>query len=115
MTRRNFPAKVKADVLRRCTDANGVPHCESCGAPGFVEIDHIKADGLGGAPTLANAIALCRICHSEKTHKRDRPIMQKADRQRKKHFLGRDRGNSSFPCSRASGWKKKIDGSVVRR
>lgn len=87
--RQNFPAKVRAAVLRRCSDENGVPHCESCGVAGRVEIDHWKADGLGGEPTEANAVALCRNCHSTKTHTHDRPIMAKADRQRKKHFLGR--------------------------
>ena len=87
--RQNFPAKVRAAVLRRCSDENGVPHCEQCGAPGRIEIDHDRADGLGGEPTEANAVALCKTCHSEKTHMHDRPIMAKADRQRKKHFLGR--------------------------
>lgn len=87
--RKPFPAKVRAAVLRRCSDGNGVPHCEACGAAGFVEIDHAKADGLGGAPTLENAVALCKTCHAGKTHGHDRPIMAKADRQRKKHFLGR--------------------------
>ena len=89
MTRRNFPAKVKAAVLRRCSDANGIPRCEECGAPGRVEIDHAKADGLGGEPTIENAVARCKTCHGRKTHGHDRPIMQKADRVRKKHFLGR--------------------------
>ncbi len=115
MTRRNFPARVKAAVLRRCTDANGIPHCEECGAPGRVEIDHDKPDGLGGEPTEDNAVALCRTCHARKTHEQDRPIMAKADRQRKKHFLGRPASTRPLPGSRASGWKKRLDGTVVRR
>lgn len=111
--RREFPARVRAAVLRRCSDANGIPHCEECGTPGRVEIDHRKADGLGGEPTEANAVALCKTCHVIKTHGHDRPIMSKADRQRKKHFLPRK--PSRFPASRDSRWKKKIDGSVVAR
>ena len=87
--RQNFPAKVRAAVLRRCSDDKGIPHCEGCGAPGFVEIDHVKADGLDGPATIENAKALCKTCHGRKTHTHDRPIMAKADRQRKKHFLGR--------------------------
>ena len=113
MTRRNFPAKVKAAVLRRCSDANGIPRCEECGAPGRIEIDHDRADGLGGEPTEVNAKALCRTCHANKTHGHDRPIMAKADRQRKKHFLGRKQ--STFACARTSPWKKRLDGTVVRR
>jgi 5-methylcytosine-specific restriction endonuclease McrA len=111
--RKPFPAKVRAAVLRRCSDDKGIPHCEECGAPGFVEIDHMKADGLDGPATIENAKALCKTCHGTKTHTHDRPIMAKADRQRKKHFLGR--GRSSFACSRSSPFKKKIGGEVVRR
>jgi len=103
--RRNFSAKVRTAVLRRCSDANGIPHCESCGAPGRVEIDHDKADGLGGEPTLENAIALCRTCHGSKTNGHDRPIMAKADRQRKKHFLGRKPRTITK-------WRR-FDGSIV--
>ena len=111
--RREFPAKIKAAALKRCSNAAGIPCCERCGTPGFVEIDHDKPDGLGGEPTLSNAVALCRTCHAKKTHGEDRPRMAKADRVRKKHFLGR--AKSKFPCSRYSGLKKKISGEVVRR
>lgn len=103
--RRNFPAAVKAAVLKRCSDANGIPHCERCGVPGFVEVDHDKADGLGGEPTIENAIALCKTCHKGKTHGHDRPIMSKADRQRKKHFLGRK-------ARTIRGWRR-FDGTPV--
>lgn len=115
MTRRNFPAKVRVAVLRRCSDDKGIPHCEECGAPGRVEIDHAKADGLGGEPTIDNAIALCKTCHADKTHGHDRPVMAKADRQRKAHFLGRAPRGRPLPGSRASGWKHKISGEWVRR
>ena len=111
--RREFSAKIKAAVLRRCSGADGVPRCEECGKPGRIEIDHIKPDGLGGEPTLDNAMARCAACHKAKTHGEDRPRMAKADRQRKKHFLPRK--PSRFPTSRDSKWKRKLDGSVVER
>lgn len=82
--RREFPSSVKWDAYQRCLK-NGKPHCEECGKLilGVPEYDHIKADGLGGEPTLENCAALCGSCHRIKTHERDRPIMNKADNQKK--------------------------------
>lgn len=63
--------------------------CEKCSAPiafGAVNFDHIKPHGLGGESTLENCAALCLNCHSEKTHKEDRPPMQKADNARHKNL-----------------------------
>ena len=64
---------------------DGKPHCELCGLliVGRPEYDHIKPDGLQGEPVLANLQVLCRACHKHKTHAEDRPIMAKADRQKK--------------------------------
>ena len=82
--RREFPAKVKMAAYERCLK-DGKPHCETCGLRivGVPEYDHIKADGLGGEPTLQNCSVLCGQCHRIKTHEDDRPIMQKADNQKK--------------------------------
>lgn len=82
--RREFPAKVKLAAYNRCLK-DGKPHCEDCGSRivGVPEYDHIRPDGLSGEPTLDNAQVLCGRCHRIKTHTVDRPIMQKADRQRK--------------------------------
>jgi 5-methylcytosine-specific restriction protein A len=108
MSRTEFSAKVKGQAWERC---NG--RCEKCTAklfPGKFDYDHIKADGLGGEPTLENCAVLCTSCHHVKTVEQDRPIMQKADNIRKKH-LGikkpRGFGNGKF--------RKKMDGSVVLR
>lgn len=83
--RREFPAKVKLAVYERCL-RNGKPHCEDCGKLilGLPQYDHRTPDGLGGEPTIENCQALCGSCHRIKTHEHDRPIMAKADRQRKK-------------------------------
>ena len=89
--RREFPLAVRRAVLKRATDANGVPRCEDCQQTGRLEFDHDKPDGLGGEPTEENCKLRCKRCHSEKTHKHDRPRMAKADRQRKKHYLGKPR------------------------
>ena len=82
--RREFAAKIKLAAYERCQQA-GKPHCEACGLRimGVPEYDHIKPDGLGGEPTLDNCQVLCGKCHRAKTHGEDRPVMQKADNQRK--------------------------------
>lgn len=82
--RLEFPAKVKLAAYKRSLK-DGHCHCEECGVRvrGLPEYDHIKPDGLGGEPTLDNCQVLCGPCHREKTHQHDRPIMQKADNQRK--------------------------------
>ena len=90
--RREFPARVKLQAYNRSLGViDGKPHCEvkwdgkRCGKLilGVPEYDHVKADGLGGEPTLENCQVACRDCHRRKTHTEDRPIMQKADNQRR--------------------------------
>lgn len=82
--RQEFPIRIKLAAYERCL-INGKPHCEECGKLilGVCEYDHIKPDGLGGEPMLENCAVLCGTCHRRKTHEEDRPIMAKADRQRK--------------------------------
>jgi 5-methylcytosine-specific restriction endonuclease McrA len=82
--RREFPVRVKLAAYERC-QKDGKPHCEACGLRivGLPEYDHVKPDGLGGEPTLENCAVLCGKCHRIKTHEEDRPIMQKADNQKK--------------------------------
>jgi len=82
--RREFSTRVKWAAYQRCL-IDEKPHCEMCGLRiiGLCEYDHIRADGLGGEPTLDNLQVLCGKCHRIKTHQEDRPIMAKADRQKK--------------------------------
>ena len=82
MGRDEFPTKIKDQAAIR---ANG--SCEKCGFPfggKKPEFDHILPCVLGGKPTLANCMALCRLCHASKTIE-DIGRKAKADRQRKKH------------------------------
>lgn len=113
--RREFPAKIKLQAWDRCK-VNGKPHCEECRGllVGRAEYDHIKPDGLGGEPTLENCKVLCAKCHSRKTHQQDRPIMIKADRQKKK-TAGINRAKAVIPGSKASRWKRTFDGRTVER
>ena len=68
MARKEFSRSVKVAVVKRAM-RNGEIYCEECNclAKGKFEIDHIRADGLLGEPTIENAKLLCRACHVEKT------------------------------------------------
>lgn len=116
--RREFSRRIKLLAFKRCLDDKGLPHCEGCGillTAGNIHYDHVIPDGLGGEPTLENCKVLCiKICHHKKTHEEDNPRMQKADRVLKKTY-GIAKAKRPFPGSRASGFKRKMDGTVVRR
>jgi hypothetical protein len=64
--RREFSRAVKVAVVRRATK-DGVTFCEGCGALAKKwQIDHIRADGLFGEPTLENARLLGFCCYGPK-------------------------------------------------
>jgi len=102
--RREFPVKVKLAAWERCK-RDGKPHCERCGLliVGRPDYDHIKPDGLQGEPILENCAVLCRACHRHKTHAEDRPVMAKADRQKKKSAIKK---KWNWP-------KRKMDWTVI--
>lgn len=113
MTRREFPSKVKAAAFER---ANG--QCEDCGArlyPGKFRYDHDLPDWLGGEPTLENCKVRCSNCNGEKTYTEDIPRIAKTKRQRNRHIGAKTRKGRPMPGTKASGWKRKIDGTVERR
>jgi len=67
MARKEFSKSVKVACIKRAT-VDGKVFCEECGALSKKwEIDHVRADGLLGEPTLTNARLLCVPCHDEKT------------------------------------------------
>lgn len=112
MTRRAFPKSVKVAAFER---ASG--NCEICTArlyPPRFHYDHILPDWLGGKPTLENCQCLCENCHRSKTSSQDVPRIAKAKRQRDKHIKAR-KYRKPMPGSRASGWRKRMDGTVERR
>lgn len=111
--RREFPKSVRLAAFAR---ANG--HCEDCTAKigvGNVEYDHRIPDALGGEPTLENCVVLCRACHKRKSTTQDVPRIAKAKRQHEKHIGARPRPKRPIPGSKASGWKKPLNGPAVRR
>jgi len=85
MTRREFPARVRAAVIKRCMDPQGVIRCEQCsGVAKRFQIDHIRPDGLLGEPVIENAQLLCEQCFMEKNAE-DASTIAKAKRREAYH------------------------------
>lgn len=106
------PPRVKALIY---LEAEG--KCKHCtrfidGAALRGEYDHAVPLILGGSNRQSNLQLLCHECHAGKT-KLDVKLKAKVARVRKRH-LGIKKP-SKFFGSRDSGWKKKMDGTVVRR
>ena len=111
-TRTEFSKKTK---LQRFQIANGM--CEECGTklrPGKIEYDHYLPCVFGGDGSLDNCRVLCSACHRHKTGKKDVPEIAKSNRIRAKH-VGARVSRRPMPGSRRSLYKKKFDGTVVRR
>jgi 5-methylcytosine-specific restriction endonuclease McrA len=75
--------------------------------------EHIRALELGGADDLANLGPAHAACADVKT-RRDHTHAARAKR-RKIRQLGATRSRRPLPCGRASPFKRKISGEVVRR
>lgn len=113
-----IPVAVKREVFKR---SNGMCEREGCDQVGK-EIDHVKAQALGGTNDLENLELLCREHHLEKTAQ-DIAAIAKADRQaarsgqaarRKKRGTGQIK-SAGFKTNRKSAFKRKLDGTVVKR
>jgi 5-methylcytosine-specific restriction endonuclease McrA len=90
--------------------------CMVCGIkliPGKFIFEHVRPLGLGGEDTDDNIRLTCKGCASEKT-KADMAAITKAKRQKTAH-LGLKKSKTPLPFGRGSKFKKKMDGTVVRR
>jgi 5-methylcytosine-specific restriction endonuclease McrA len=93
--RRAFRASDIAIAMQRQCD-----RCYDCGADEKLEADHNLPRDLMGKTDLANLVMRCKACHAAKTTQRDRPMIDKARRIRKK----------LDPPSSPSKQKRKIEG-----
>lgn len=90
MTRREFPARIKVEAIKRST-RDRVVYCEACGLPARKwQIDHINPDGLTGEPVLSNAQLICEPCFSVK-NPQDTRVIAKAKRREAAHLSARTR------------------------
>ena len=108
------PARVKARIILA---QNGICAC-GCGvklgaAGERIEFDHTTALILGGENRETNLRALRSRCHAGKTRE---DVAQKSTEARKRaKFYGLHKPKQVMPGSRASKYKKKLDGTVVLR
>lgn len=111
MKRIEFTAKIKIEAFKL---AKGM--CQNCGCRLVsAEYDHRVALALGGESTLENCEVLCKGCHRFKTHRVDVPEIARAKRREAKHRNATKPKRNPMPGSKASGWKKRMDGTVERR
>lgn len=108
------PPRVKARIVTR---QEGVCSC-GCGvklgmAGEPIEFDHYVALINGGENCETNLRALRRPCHAAKT-RTDVAEKSTVARKRAKH-LGLKQTRNPLPGSKGGKWKKKIDGTTVRR
>lgn len=110
--RQEFPKSVKLAAWKRC---GGICEC-GCGQKIIrAQYDHRIPDALGGEPTLENCVVLEAKHHQKKTVEIDRPAIDKATRIREKNAGIRKPKGRPLPGTKASGFRKRMDGSVEKR
>jgi hypothetical protein len=70
---------------------------------------------LGGTNEAKNLQILCKPCHQSKTSQSDMPCIAKTKRLKARHLGARSPSTRPLPGSRRSPWKRKLDGSVIKR
>jgi len=78
------------------------------------ELEHCKPLWLGGADEPENMRPAHIKCHAVKTAG-EATARAKSDRVRAIHLGIKSQSRNPLPGSKASGWKRRMDGSVVRR
>ncbi len=120
--RREFPRRIKFEILKRATNAAGQIVCEGCGlvlgAKRF-DFDHTLPEGLvvdkAAELTAADGKLLGKkCCHDPKTAI-DVGRIAKADRQTEMFRGIGKRSSKPMPGTKASGIKRHMDGRVTWR
>jgi 5-methylcytosine-specific restriction protein A len=79
------------------------------------DVSHEIPLELGGDDDDENDKPAHRKCHAERTAKIDIPAIAKAKRNEARHRGFKAPSRTPLPCGRNSRFKRKMDGSVVRR
>ena len=91
--------------------------CKTCGVSFDVkakaQFDHITPLWLSGENREANLQALCQPCHGKKTAT-EATVRGKVNRLRSAKVEPKKKGRPMMG-SKASGWKRKMDGTLERR
>lgn len=124
MARNEFTRKTKDAAWERagaqCEATGalyGLPEGQRCtGSLHFgVHYDHVNPDRNSRDNSLENCAAVCPGCHRWKTANRDIPMIAKTNRQQSLARNTKTRKGAPMPGSRASRWKKPMNGPAVRR
>ena len=113
MPRVEFSKKTKLQAFQR--SGGRCERCTSLLYPGKFDYDHIVPSEFSGDNSLENCKVLCAACHSTKTARQDIPAIAKSTRVRNKHIGAKAKNGPAIPGSKRSGWKRKMDGTVVKR
>lgn len=113
MKRVRITAKMRADIFMR---HGGICHlCSMKVIPGEDwDVSHDIPLEAGGKDDETNWLVAHRKCHRVHTSTVDAPLIAKVKRIHQRH-IGAKKSRSPLPGGRHSKWKKKMDGSVVRR
>ena len=113
MKRVRITAKMRVDIFER---HGGVCHlCQMKVIAGEDwDVSHDIPLAAGGKDDGSNWLVAHRKCHRVHTSKVDAPMIAKVNRIRKKH-IGAKQSRSPMPFGRGSKFKRKMDGTIVRR
>jgi 5-methylcytosine-specific restriction enzyme A len=112
MFRRHWPISARLRIRDRF---HGI--CQMCRQPidvmGF-DLDHHVPLAIGGEDDEENMRPLCRTCHALKT-RGEAAAFAREKRLAAKHLGAKAPSRTPLPGGRRSRWKRKLDGTVVRR
>jgi len=113
MKRVRITAKMRADIF---LSRGGMCHlCSMKVVPGEDwDVSHDIPLEAGGKDDATNWFVAHRKCHRVHTSTVDAPMIAKVKRIHQKH-VGAKKARSPMPLGRASKFKRKMDGTIVRR
>lgn len=113
MKRVRITAKMRADIF---LFRGGMCHlCSMKVVPGEDwDVSHDIPLEAGGKDDATNWFVAHRKCHRVHTSTVDAPLIAKVKRIHQRH-IGAKKSKSPMPLGRSSQWKRKMDGSIVRR